>query len=128
MIKDMNDVELEKNEVALFENQFIEAFKQMAAISKQKKDLDAKEKKFKEQLEKAKEALPLLIGSQLERSQLLKSLASNPDVRRLAEAIAKRKSNVVVDGLKGSSAALYFAALLNRVLVRDAGFAPRYIG
>jgi hypothetical protein len=53
MIKDMNDVELEKNEVALFENQFIEAFKQMAAISKQKKDLDAKEKKFKEQLEKA---------------------------------------------------------------------------
>ena len=71
--------------------------------------------------------MPLLIGSQLERSQLLKSLASNPDVRRLAEAIAKRKSNVVVDGLKGSSAALYFAALLNRVLVRDEGFGNPYL-
>ena len=51
----------------------------------------------------------------MERSQLLKSLASNPDVRRLAEAIAKRKSDVVVDGLQGSSAALYFAAILGKM-------------
>ena len=55
----------------------------------------------------------------MERSQLLKSLASNPDVRRLAEAITKRKSNVVVDGLQGSSAALYFAALVGRELVHE---------
>ena len=51
----------------------------------------------------------------MERSQLLKSLASNPDVKRLAEAIAKRKSDVVVDGLQGSSAALYFAAILSKM-------------
>ena len=63
----------------------------------------------------------------MERTQLLKSLASNPDVRRLAEAIAKRKSNVVVDGLQGSSAALYFAALLNRGLVREDGGGQPYL-
>ena len=63
----------------------------------------------------------------MERTQLLKSLASNPDVRRLAEAIAKRKSNVVVDGLQGSSAALYFAALLNRELVREDGGGQPYL-
>ena len=63
----------------------------------------------------------------MKRTQLLKSLASNPDVRRLAEAIAKRKSNVVVDGLQGSSAALYFAALLNRGLVREDGGGQPYL-
>ncbi|MBO4565266.1 MAG: transcription-repair coupling factor [Bacteroidaceae bacterium] len=56
----------------------------------------------------------------MEPNELLKSLASNPDVRRLAEAITKRKSNVVVDGLQGSSAALYFAAIL-RSMAKDEG-------
>ena len=50
----------------------------------------------------------------LEREQLLKQLASSADAKRLAEAIRKRKSDVVVDGLNGSSAALYFASIISR--------------
>jgi len=51
----------------------------------------------------------------LEREQLLKQLASSASAKRLAEAIKRRKSDVVVDGLNGSSAALYFAAILSRM-------------
>ena len=50
----------------------------------------------------------------MEREQLLKQLASSADAKRLAEAIRKRKSDVVVDGLNGSSAALYFASIISR--------------
>ena len=49
----------------------------------------------------------------MEREQLLKTLVLHPEVKRLAEVIKRRKSDVVVDGLKGSSAALYFSAVLN---------------
>jgi len=52
----------------------------------------------------------------LEREQLLKLLASSADAKRLAEAIRRRKSDVVVDGLNGSSAALFFASLINQKL------------
>ena len=41
-------------------------------------------------------------------------MASSADAKRLAEAIRKRKSDVVVDGLNGSSAALYFASIISR--------------
>ena len=51
----------------------------------------------------------------MEREQLLKQLASSASAKRLAEAIKRRKSDVVVDGLNGSSAALYFAAILSRM-------------
>ena len=50
----------------------------------------------------------------LEREQLLKQLASSSEAKRLAEAIKRRKSDVVVDGLNGSSAALYFASIISR--------------
>ena len=53
---------------------------------------------------------------ELEREQLLKLLASSAEAKRLAEAIKRRKSDVVVDGLNGSSAALYFAALVHQKL------------
>ena len=52
----------------------------------------------------------------MEREQLLKLLASSAEAKRLAEAIKRRKSDVVVDGLNGSSAALYFAALVHQKL------------
>ena len=42
---------------------------------------------------------------------LLKLLASHPDVRRLADAVCNRKSDIVVDGLCGSSTALMLATL-----------------
>ena len=50
----------------------------------------------------------------MEREQLLKQLASSAEAKRLAEAIKRRKSDVVVDGLNGSSAALYFASIISR--------------
>ncbi len=50
----------------------------------------------------------------MEREQLLKQLASSSEAKRLAEAIKRRKSDVVVDGLNGSSAALYFASIISR--------------
>ena len=52
----------------------------------------------------------------MERAQLLKLLASSTSAKRLAEAIKRRKSDVVVDGLNGSSAALFFAALVHQKL------------
>ncbi len=41
-------------------------------------------------------------------------MASSAEAKRLAEAIKRRKSDVVVDGLNGSSAALYFASIISR--------------
>ena len=41
-------------------------------------------------------------------------MASSSEAKRLAEAIKRRKSDVVVDGLNGSSAALYFASIISR--------------
>ena len=47
----------------------------------------------------------------MDTPNLLKLLASHPDVRRLADAVCNRKSDIVVDGLCGSSTALMLAAL-----------------
>ena len=47
----------------------------------------------------------------MDTPNLLKLLASHPDVRRMADAICNRKSDIVVDGLCGSSTALMLATL-----------------
>ena len=45
---------------------------------------------------------------------MLRLLASDQDAKRFDEAINNRKSNIVVDGLLGSSAPLLFASVLSR--------------
>lgn len=53
MIKDMKDQEFKPNEIALFENQYLAAMKQVADVTKTKKKLEAEEKKIKAKIEKA---------------------------------------------------------------------------
>lgn len=53
MIKDLNDKDFEKNEVTLFENQYMTVFKQLKALTTAKKKLEADEKKAKEQIKRA---------------------------------------------------------------------------
>ncbi len=53
MIKDMNDKEFSKSEVALFENQYMDVFKEISKVTNLKKSLERQEAEFKEKLEKA---------------------------------------------------------------------------
>lgn len=53
MIKDFNDKEFAPNEVALFNEQYLAAFRKLADAVKAKKKLEQDEKALKEQLQKA---------------------------------------------------------------------------
>ena len=52
-ITDFNGQEFEKKEVALFDEQYLPAFKCLSELIKQKKDLEKQEKEIKKKLEAA---------------------------------------------------------------------------
>lgn len=53
MIIDMENKEFEKNEIDLFENQYMTYFEQLNTMIRHKKDIETKEKVLKEKIEKA---------------------------------------------------------------------------
>ena len=53
MIKDMNDKNFTAKEIALFDEQYLTVFQQLAALTLEKKKLEAQEKKVKEQIQSA---------------------------------------------------------------------------
>lgn len=114
MILTNNNEEFTKNEIVAFENQYLQAFQQLAQITKRKRELEETEKNMKKVLEKVMDEnnIKSIDNQYIKVTKINSSTSTSIDLKKLEKEEPKLYEELLEDYQKVTNKAAYVRFLV----------------